>query len=65
MAIYFLLFAVSSLAPTQKEAAILVATYYTASAIQSPEVQKVIVLAKAMANQSLDEAIEKHTKPVK
>ena len=48
--------------PSQKQAAILVATYYTASVVQSPEVQKVVTLAKSMANYALDEAIAKTQK---
>jgi hypothetical protein len=52
----------SVILPSQKQAAILVATYYTASAVQSPEVQKVVTLAKSMANNALDEAIAKTQK---
>jgi amino acid transporter len=52
----------SVILPSQKQAAILVATYYTASVVQSPEVQKVVTLAKSMANNALDEAIAKTQK---
>lgn len=55
-------FALSVVIPTQKQAAILVATYYTASVVQSPEVQKVVTLAKSMANNALDDAIAKTQK---
>lgn len=55
-------FALSVVMPSQKQAAILVATYYTASVVQSPEVQKVVTLAKSMANNALDEAIAKTQK---
>ena len=57
-----IVFSMNFFLPSQKDAAILVATYYTASVAQSPEVQKVVTLAKTMANNTLDEAISKAQK---
>lgn len=46
--------------PTQKEMSILVATGYTMKVIDSPEVQKMVLVAKGMANDWMDEKLKKN-----
>lgn len=50
---------VSKMMPTQKEMSILVATGYTMKVIDSPEVQKMVLVAKGMANDWMDEKLKK------
>lgn len=50
---------VSKMMPTQKEMSILVATGYTTKVIDSPEVQKMVLVAKGMANDWMDEKLKK------
>lgn len=52
----------SNLMPTQKELSILIATGYTVKAIKSPEVQKMVALAKGMANDWMDAELKNRGK---